>query len=81
MENVRTQVVNILLNVRKDVEPHIEGTNLISGGILDSLDIMNLIMALEDEFDIEIDVDELVPDNFNTIEAMKQLIEKLQNEL
>ena len=75
MENVRTQVGNILLNVRKDVEPHIEGTNLISGGILDSLDIMNLIMALEDEFDIEIDPEDVLSKNFESVDAMVALVE------
>ena len=54
MENMKKQIGEILGQVKKEAEAHLESTSLISDGILDSLDIMNLIMALEDEFDIEI---------------------------
>ena len=53
---------------------------LITDGILDSFDIVSLVGSLNDEFDIEIQVGNLVPDNFNSIEGMLALIEKLQDE-
>ena len=46
----------------------------------DSLDIVDLVMSFEDEFDLEIQVGDLVPDNFNSTEGMIALIEKLQDE-
>jgi len=53
---------------------------LIDDGILDSFDIISIVNELNEHYDIEIDVDDLEPDNFNTVEAMLELIEKLSNE-
>ena len=73
------KILDILQGIRSDVDFEKE-KKLIDDGILDSFDIIEIVSTFNDEFDIEIDVDELMPENFNTIEAMKQLIEKLQNE-
>ena len=74
------KILNILQDIRSDVDFKNE-KKLIDDGILDSFDIISIVSTFNDEFDIEIDVDELMPENFNTVEAMKQLIEKLQNEV
>ena len=42
--------------------------------------IRSIVGALNDEFDIDIHVGNLVPENFNSIEGMMKLIEKLQQE-
>ncbi|WP_270914804.1 acyl carrier protein [Allofournierella sp. CML151] len=54
---------------------------LIDDGILDSFDIITIVSEFNDAFDIEIDVDELEPCNFNTVEAMQELIQRLQEEV
>lgn len=74
------KILSILQDIRSDVDFEKE-KKLIDDGVLDSFDIIEIVSTFNDEFDIEIDVDELMPENFNTIEAMKQLIEKLQNEI
>lgn len=76
MENMKKQIGEILGQVKKEAEAHLESTSLISDGILDSLDIMNLIMALEDEFDIEVDPEDVLSENFESIEAMFGLVKK-----
>ena len=71
-----------LLEILKGVRPDVDFVNekkLIDDGILDSFDIISIVGELNDTYDIEIDADYLEADNFNTIEAMKELIEKLQN--
>ena len=73
------RVLNILQSIRADVDFESE-KQLIDGGILDSFDIIEIVSTFNDAFDIEIDVEELLPENFNTVEAMQQLIERLQNE-
>lgn len=76
---MREQLLALLGEIRPDVEFEKE-KKLIDDGVLDSFDIISIVQEMNDTFDVEIDVEELVPDNFNTIEAMQELIEKLQAE-
>ena len=72
-----------LLSILKGICPKVAFVNekkLIDDGILDSFDIISIVNELNEHYDIEIDVDDLEPDNFNTVEAMLELIEKLRNE-
>ena len=76
---MREKVLEIVKGVRADVDFEKE-KKLIDDGILDSFDIISIVGELNEEFDVEIDVEDLEPYNFNTVEAMVELIEKLQNE-
>ena len=72
-----------LLGILKGICPKVDFVNekkLIDDGILDSFDIISIVNELNEHYDIEIDVDDLEPDNFNTVEAMLELIERLSNE-
>ena len=53
---------------------------LIDDGILTSLDIVMLVGELSNAFDIEIGVDDLLPENFNSATAIVALIQRLQSE-
>ena len=76
---MKEQLMEVLEEIRPDVDFENE-KQLITDGVLDSFDIVSLVTALNDEFDIEIEVGNLVPDNCNSIEGMMALIEKLQDE-
>ena len=52
-------------------------TTLIDDGVLSSLDIIQLIGALNDEFDISIPATEIIPDNFNSVDAMAAMVKRL----
>ena len=70
------RVLAILQGVRDDVD--FEGEMaLIDDGILDSFDIISIVGELNDEFDIEITADELEPENFNTLDAIVELVSSL----
>lgn len=72
-----------LLKILSGICPKVDfanATKLIDDGILDSFDIISIVNELNEHYDIEIDVDDLEPDNFNTCAAMLELIEKLRNE-
>lgn len=71
------ELLNILQDIRPDVDFSYCG-NLIDDGILDSFDIISLVSEINQAFDIEIGVAELVPENFNSPEAIFALIKKLQ---
>ena len=73
------ELMNILEELRPDVDFENE-TGLIANGILDSFDIVSLVTQLNDAFDIEIRPSDLIPENFNSAQAMLALVEKLQDE-
>ena len=53
---------------------------LIEDGILESLDIVIIVDELNSHYDIEITVDDLIPENFDSAEAMLELVRRLQDE-
>ena len=55
-------------------------TTLIDDGLLSSLDIIQLIGALNDEFDISIPATEIIPQNFNSVDAMAAMVKRLADD-
>lgn len=74
---MRDQVLEILTEIRGDVDFENE-TKLIDDNILASLDIVTIVGEFNDEFDVEISVEDLVPENFNSVDAMVELITNAQ---
>ena len=72
-------LLKILSELRPDVDFENE-TALITDGVLDSFDIVALVAELNDAFDIEIKPNNLIPENFNSVNAMMALIEQLQDD-
>ena len=76
-----TSEIVTLLQARGFKFTHSLGQNfLIDDGVLSSLDIIQLIGALNDEFDISIPATEIVPANFNSVDAMTAMVERLADE-
>ncbi len=71
------KLLEILNDVRPDVDFKNE-TKLIDNGILDSLNIMEIIAEISDEFDIELSPADIVPANFNSAESLWAMIQRLQ---
>ena len=72
-----------LIEILEEIEEGVDYNNcktLIDDHHLDSLAIISLVAELEDEFDITIPTVEIIPDNFNSAEAMWNLITRLQEE-
>lgn len=71
------ELLEILNDVRDDID--FENTaDLVSGKILTSFDIIQLISTLDDEYDISIPASEIVPANFDSVQAIYELIQKLK---
>ena len=71
-----------LLEILKSLHPDVDFENtedLIDDGILDSLDIVTLVTEINAEFDVAIPAEEIVPENFNSAEALMELIERLDD--
>ena len=55
--------------------------DFIEAGLLDSLQVMELVDALEDEFDIEISGRDIVPENFMNLEKIICFLQKYEVDL
>lgn len=72
-----------LLKLLKKIKPEVnfeENKHLIDNEELDSFDIVTIVATINDEFDIEIKPGDIIPENFNSAEAMYELIQKLEEE-
>ena len=75
---MRKQIIEILSEICPGVDFETE-TALIDDGLIDSLDIVAVVTALMEAFDVELGVDDLTPENFNSVEAIEDLIERKQS--
>lgn len=71
------QLLELLKDVNEDVDFTTQ-TAIIDDEVIDSLDLTGLIADIEDSFDIEIGMNDIVPENFNTVDAMWAMIQRLQ---
>ncbi len=72
-----------LLDILKEVKPDIDfstADKLIDDNMLDSFDIISIVSEVNEEFDVDINVNDLLPENFNSAEAIFALIQRLQEE-
>ncbi|MBR3267124.1 MAG: acyl carrier protein [Oscillospiraceae bacterium] len=72
-------IIEILQDLHEDVDFESE-TKLIDNKILDSFDIVTLISELSNEFDITIPADKIIPENFNSAQALANMVEELEDE-
>lgn len=71
-----------LLAILKGIRPDVDFENedaLIDDGILDSFDVVSIISELDDEFGVQVKINELDPENFNSLESIWEMVHKLQN--
>ena len=72
-----------LLQILSDLHPEVDfetEEGLIDNGILDSFDIVTLITEIGETFDITISAEHIIPENFNSANALYELIQKLEDE-
>ncbi len=74
--NMRDEVIEILEMICPDIDVNAEDMNLPED--LDSMDIIALIAELEDKFDIEITMEEKTEENFENIDTLVAMIQRLQ---
>ncbi|MCK9610700.1 MAG: acyl carrier protein [Candidatus Cloacimonas sp.] len=68
-------IVKILQNIRPEF--NFEDTvDFFKEGMLDSFDMLSLISDLEKEFDIKINGMDIIPENFNSLSSIKDLLKK-----
>lgn len=73
------KLLELLKEIRSDVDFENE-EHLIDDGIIDSFDIVSIIGEVSDQYGVEISVDDILPENFNSANALYKLIERLKEE-
>ena len=74
---MREELLEILSDCCPDVDFEQE-TALIDDGLLESLDIVMIVTDIMHNFGVELSVDDLLPENFNSVDAMLDLIRSKQ---
>lgn len=72
------EIMKILAEVKPGIEAEAD-TELVRTGVLDSVDIMSVVMALAEEFDLEISPLDLKEENFHTPNAILELVNRLDD--
>lgn len=70
-----------LLEILEDIQPGVDYENcttLIDDEILDSFAILSIVSELEDAFDVEVTPVEIIPENFNSAQALWNMVQRLQ---
>ena len=73
------EIIEILKDVHSEID-YISEDKLIDKRIFDSFDMVNVVGELMDAFDIEITAEHMIPENFNSAEAICKLVESLSED-
>lgn len=76
---MRDELLEILNELRPEINFEME-TQLIDDELLDSFDMVSLIGEINDNFEVEVSFDDIDAENFNSVDAMLRLIQRLQEE-
>ena len=72
-----------ILEILEEIQPgedYENCTTLIDDGILESFAILSIVSELEDEFDISVTPADIIPENFNSSQALLNMVVRLQKE-
>lgn len=78
-EEKMDELLNLLSENCPDIDFETE-TSLVDDGVLTSLDLVMLVGELNDVYDIEITADDLLPENFNSADAIFALVQRLREQ-
>lgn len=77
LEMEMQKLLEILRDIKDDVDFERE-TALVDDGLIDSLDLTQIIAALDRAYGVRITAADIEPENFNSAEAMLAMIRRHQ---
>ncbi len=75
--------INELIELLKDLKPEYDftpDTKIVEQKIFDSMGMISLVAEISDEFDVDISPMDIVPENFETVQTLFDLIVRLADE-
>lgn len=73
------KLLKILHQIRDDID-FVDEKALVDDGVLDSFDIVSIVSELSMEYDIDISIDDMTAENFNSAKAMYEMVLRIQDE-
>jgi acyl carrier protein len=58
--------------------PYADNASLLENGVIDSMNVIELVVFLEEQFDIKVNDHEIVPDNFDSISQLAAFVREKQ---
>lgn len=72
------EVLEILQEINENITDDVQ-IDLLSNGVIDSFDIVNIVAALEVHFKIEFEAEDIVPENFGSVESIVRLVDNYKS--
>ena len=72
---MREKLMKVLRDINKDI-PDDSSVDLLKTRLLDSFDMVNLVSAIEENFEIELNPEDILPENFRTIGDIEKLVSR-----
>lgn len=72
---MKNKIIELLTEIRPEFDFSVS-SNFIEEGMLDSFDIVSLVVSLDDEFAISINGTDILPENFSSVDSIYQLLIK-----
>ncbi|MGN1382606.1 MAG: phosphopantetheine-binding protein [Eubacterium sp.] len=77
---MREKILTIIVNNAGDQIDWDTEDKIADKELIDSLDMVAIIGDLSEEFDIEISVDDMTAENFNSVDAIEAMVKRLSEE-
>ena len=74
-EIVRNHIAQNILFSNKGY-PHPDDASFLEEGIIDSMNVMELIMFVEEKFNIQVADEEIIPDNFDSVSKIAAYVQR-----
>jgi acyl carrier protein len=75
MTNIRDHIRDFLrTELKKDVAGVSDSESLLEAGVLDSMAVVQLVGLIERDYGVVVSDDDMMPENFDTIEAVESFI-------
>ncbi len=77
-EQIRNHIAENILFSKKGY-PHPDDASFLEEGIIDSLNVMDLVFFLEEKFGVSVIDREIVPDNFDSVSKLAAFVKRKQS--